>query len=433
MAKSSESSDSYSSLSSAGLSMQHFNSLSSIQTLFSSSNSANQNKTSLQTMHCSPLDDRALKWRAQSDQIGEFKNKIIIQEADIVELKRALKAKIDEVSEMQIRRDLAEKKLSSAQKDTSKVQEDLERRTKEFKEKEAEWEKYNQREREKYNQEINELYSDRRLMKEKLKDFSKNSGLMGKLNTSTASGVSAIQSPLASLSSPPINTSTPMHLHHSLSSGLSASSFVSHGSSDVNELQQQIIDLRAAMKRMAKRNYDLRMLLSSTPHSSEDHTGDKQSTALKPLWYVESLKRSNQLRQQSDDLLIGKFGGVHLKEAKLRELRNKLTDFKYEVLKWRCNASVLPSVDTNANKKPGWTRNLGDLIRKGSQEEALQQIEFARQYRELQLQVEQLIKSFEDGYSCEADYTSFLAPHISKVWPHFDTDRVNPFILLLTY
>src|SRR5699024_3919176 len=107
-----------------------------------------QNRTALQSMTCAPLDDRAHKWRAQSDQIGEFRNKIITQEADITELKRALKGKMDETSEMQIRRDLAEKKLSSAQKDTTKLQEELDRLTKEYKDKEAEWDrtlnKYNQ-------------------------------------------------------------------------------------------------------------------------------------------------------------------------------------------------------------------------------------------------------------------------------------------------
>ena len=397
--------------------MQHFNSLSSIQTLFSSNNSANLNRNSLQTMHCAPLDDRALKWRAQSDQIGEFKNKIIVQDTDIAELKRALKAKIDEVSEMQIRRDLAEKKLSTAQKDTIKLQEDFDRLSQEYKEKEAEWEKYNQREREKYNQEINELYSDRRLMKEKLKDYSKNS-LIGKImnaSGTSSANLSVIQSPLSGLAQSPI-TSTPIQYTHPITSGFSSSSiFTSQDSNDVMELQQQISDLRAALKRMTKRNQELRILLSSSPFSRSDFTGDQtEKVLIKPLWYMESLKRIN-LRQDGNTFThkLG-FDVQEVKKLRLQDLRNKLLEFKYDVLKSRCNSSVLPNID-KITKKPGWTRSLGDLIRKGAQEDSLRQIELARKYRELKLQVEEFIKSFEEGYSCEASYTSFLAPHISKV------------------
>lgn len=322
--KSNDQNESLNSLSSGTLSMQQFSSLSSIQNLFSSSNSANQNKSNLQSMQCLPLDERAIKWRAQSDQIGEFRNKILIHEADIVELKRALKAKIDEISEMQIRKDIAEKKLSTALKDAAKVQDEFDLLKKEFKEKEAEKEKTLN----KYNQENNELYSDLRMMKEKLKDYSK-SAMSGKM------GVSPNTSLNLSLSSQPLSLNT-SSVRSELQSISSTTIMGPSTNSDVNELQQQIFDLRSAMKRLAKRNYDLRMMLSESPKIKNESSTSIEANSVKPQWYTDTLKHLN---------------GKDAKDLKLQELRNKLLDFKYEVMRSRCQNSIIPKID-NSDMKP---------------------------------------------------------------------------------
>lgn len=359
-------------------------------------------------MVCLPLDDRAHKWRAQSDQIGEFRNKIIIQEADNHELKRALKSKLDEVSEMQIRRDLAEKKLSTAQKETALKQEELNRMVREYHEKEAEWERMQI----KYNQEMKEMYSDNQSMREKFKDYSKNL-LIGKIMNSPSVASSLGTSPGATPSSHGMSFQTAM----GSPGGFSTSSTVmSSESSDVNELHQQVIDLRTALKRMAKRNYELRVLLSSNPSSASDvnkcENGLANASTLKPMWYVESLRRSNR-SQLNGELAFPKFGS-DMKELKLQEMRNKLLEFKYEVLKERCTTSIIPCTERIA-KKPGWTRNLGDLLKKSAQEESMHQLDNTRRYRELRTQVEDFVRTFEDGNSCDGTFASFIAPHISKV------------------
>lgn len=376
--------------------MQHFSSLSSIQTLFSSSGSANNNRTSLQTMHCSPLDERAMIWRAQSNQINEFKNKILSQEADISELKRGLKLKIDEVSEMQIRRDIAEKKLSTALKDTSKLQEELERLTKEFKEKEAEKEKTLN----KYNQEINELYSDHRLMKEKLKGFSKNA-MMGKMSSPLNLISSDPPSPISNLSSKYVTASTPNQFDSSNSSAtianVSAVSSQLSQNKDVAELQQQIFDLRTAMKRLANRNSELRLMLSKVPTSNST-----QLATVKPQWYFDTLKQIKDSERN--------------KEQRLQELKLKLMDFKYDVMRYRCGGSLLHNTDRLlASRKPGWSRCIGELIRKENQLAKLQDAEFYKRFSNLRSEVEQFVRSFDDGFSCDSTYASFLAPHITKV------------------
>src|SRR5699024_1796486 len=97
------------------------------------------------------------------------------------------------------------------------------------------------------------------------------------------------------------------------------------------------------------------------------------------------------LRANSDTCSYPKFG-CDIKELKLQEMRNKLIDFKYEVLKARCSsAPILPATD-GIVRKPGWTRNLGDLIRKGKTEVSLQEADHARRYRELKTQVEEFVK-----------------------------------------
>lgn len=379
------------------LSMQHCNSLSSIQTLFSSSGSASNNRNCLQSMCCVPLDERAMKWRAQSNQIHEYENKILTQEADISELKRGLKVKIDEVSEMQIRRDLAEKKLSTALKETSRLQEELERLTREFKEKEAEREKTLN----KYNQEINELYSDRRSMKEKLKDYSKMGGKLMSTPTSSRLNQSTNQSELSfasACSQSPISgpLSSPVQFTSATSSTL-APSTVSAKSGDVAVLQQQIFDLRTAMKRLAKRNSELRSMLSRVPTSISD-----PKPSGKPQWYMDSLKRINSVDRSKAD--------------RLRELRAKLMDFKYDVMRYRCSASLLPdSEKLGMKRKPGWSRCLGELIRKESQEEKMHQLELTKRFTMIRNEVEQFVKSFDEGFACDSTYASFFAPHISKV------------------
>lgn len=213
-------------------------------------------------------------------------------------------------------------------------------------------------------------------------------------------------------------------------------------SGDVAELHQTVVDLRQAMKRMARRNYDLRVLLSSSNSSSSSSstsssTDLKMSSTegqLKPFWYVESLRRSRQRQQQQQQQqytsledgtttaaedCFPKFGDR--KELQLAEMRHKLLDFKYEVMRARCSGgslSSLPSPEALAagQLKPGWTRSLGELLKRGAQEEALARLEVSRRYRQLKGAVEDLVKKgLEEGYACEADYATFLAPHISKV------------------
>lgn len=398
------------------MSMQHFSSLSTIQSRLHSAGSP-----SIFTCSSLPLDERALRWRAQTDKIGDYCNKIATQETEIVELRRALRQKLDEVSEMQVRRDMAEKKLTVAQNETKRVQEELDRKVKEFNEKEAERE----RTLNKYNQEINELYSDKRMMKEKLKSLN-----LGKMPPSASSplpnisggggsSASANQSMLSnfSIAASPISGNNTI----SLQQQQSMSTVTITG--DTAALQQTIINLRASAKRMAKIICELRRKLAN-PEGKQYGTLGQQQTM--PLWYIEELKKSqkpedqNKLAQCIPDY----------REVRLNQLKLKLIDFQheYEFRHVINDAPLIPSAEVLARKGPGWTKCLDDYFRKHKQARVIKDLDYQRRYHQLRREVEDTLKSLENGYAIETNYTSFVAPHINKA--NIDLLLSKDFILI---
>lgn len=393
---------------SALLSMQHFNSLSSIQSrLYSAGVPSNFTCTSV------PLDDRALRWRAQTDKIGEYCNKIATQETEIVELRRALRTKLDEVSEMQVRRDMAEKKLTVAQSETKRVQEELDRKVKEFIEKETERE----RTLNKYNQEINELYSDKRMMKEKLKSLN-----LGKMPPNTSSplpnisggAASANQSMLSnfSINQSPITGNSSISLQqqqHQQQQPMSAVNM----SGDTAALQQTIIDLRASSKRMAKIICELRRKLSNPEGKRNVRLGQQQQHPTMPQWYIETLKKSQKPEdQQKLAQCIPDY-----REVRLNQLKLKLIEFQheYEFRHVINDAPLVPSGEVLARKGPGWTRCLDDYFRQHKQARLMKDLDYQRRYHQLAREVEETLKGLEDGYAIETNYASFVAPHVNKV------------------
>ncbi|CAG2112317.1 unnamed protein product [Medioppia subpectinata] len=215
------------------------------------------------------VDVRAQVWKAQTEEINELKGRVESRDSETNELKRALKSKMEELSEMQIRRDLAEKKLSNATKDADdrvvRLQNELDLCHKEFKEKEIEREKTLN----KYNQEINDLYSNQRIMKEKLKDYSK-SDLIGKIMTS--------------------KTST-----------------------NESALVSQIRDLRSALKNIADDNYNLQVKIA------------ERDLRLKPLPRMDKCKPLWLLRAQ------GREAEVDPKQEKMIDLTKQANQLKSDI------------------------------------------------------------------------------------------------------
>lgn len=366
-------------------SSQHLSSLASIQSRLSSG--SNQQA---QAMVSVALDERALAWRAQTDKIGEYRARLEAQENEIAELQRVLRAKLDETSEMQVRRDMAEKKLSLAQNEAKRLQEELERKVAEFNEKEAERE----RTLNKYNQEINELYSDKRLMKEKLKivQGKSTSPNMAPTMMRMMANPNATPSPLPagqlrdySYDSPSTLDNLQLSFLQQQQQQMSLASM----SSDTASLQQTIIDLRASLKRMAKRNSDLRVQLSSPERAN------RLNGQTKPQWYIETLKRSKQAEdQQKLARCIPDY-----RETKISQLRLKLIEFKldYDNRSILYEPPLLPPTDVLQRKPVGWTRRLEDYLKQYREAIWVREMDFQRRYHQLRKEVEDTVKSIQFG------------------------------------
>ncbi|XP_028166489.1 dynactin subunit 1 [Ostrinia furnacalis] len=123
-----------------------------------------------------PVVLRAQLVKKQLDETKTLTIKLENKEADIKELRKALKAKQEELSEMQIRRELGERKLTAAARDAELRAEQLQRRLEDaqnqLKRKEKEFEETMDH----LQQDIDSLESERGALRDKLKLYAKRGG-----------------------------------------------------------------------------------------------------------------------------------------------------------------------------------------------------------------------------------------------------------------
>ncbi|XP_026725655.1 dynactin subunit 1 [Trichoplusia ni] len=123
-----------------------------------------------------PVVIRAQLVKKQLEETKSLTIKLENKEADIRDLRKALKAKQEELSEMQIRRELGERKLSTAARDAELRAEQLQRRLEDalnqLKRKEKEFEETMDH----LQQDIDSLESERGALREKLKLYAKRGG-----------------------------------------------------------------------------------------------------------------------------------------------------------------------------------------------------------------------------------------------------------------
>ncbi|XP_060809126.1 dynactin subunit 1 isoform X2 [Amyelois transitella] len=120
-----------------------------------------------------PVVIRAQMVKKQLEETKTLTIKLENKEADVKELRKALKAKQEELSEMQIRRELGERKLSAAARDSELRAEQLQRRledaTNQLKRKEKEYEETMDH----LQQDIDSLELERGALRDKLKLYAK--------------------------------------------------------------------------------------------------------------------------------------------------------------------------------------------------------------------------------------------------------------------
>lgn len=141
-----------------------------------------------------PIEIRAEAIKKELQQTKTLTSKLENKESDIKELRKALKEKQEQLSEMTIRKELAEKKLGNVNKDyeltIEKLQRKLEEARNNFKKKEKEFEETLDH----LQTDIDSLENEKGEMKEKLKLFSKKAYLEGMSKSTSGTQLSSLQS-----------------------------------------------------------------------------------------------------------------------------------------------------------------------------------------------------------------------------------------------
>ncbi|KAK5644921.1 hypothetical protein RI129_006221 [Pyrocoelia pectoralis] len=141
-----------------------------------------------------PIVTRAESVKKELEETKTLTSKLENKESDIKELRKILKEKQEQLSQMSIRKELAEKKLGNVNKDYELTIEKLQRKLEEahnnYKKKEKEFEETLDH----LQNDIDSLESEKGEMKEKLKVFSKKSILEGMAKSTSGSQLSSLQS-----------------------------------------------------------------------------------------------------------------------------------------------------------------------------------------------------------------------------------------------
>lgn len=182
----------------------------------------------------------------------------------MIELKRALKAKIDEASEMQIRRDLAEKKLTTANKDADDRVVKLQNEVDELRGKVGKQEREFEETLNHLQSDIESLEMERGELRQRLTMVSKQ-----KIFDNLAKAVPTPSSPF---------------------------------STNETSLISEIKDVRAALKRVNEENWDLKMRIA-TKDSNWNASRLIQTSKFKPLWLLRAQGKEAQIDPRQEKLI----------------------------------------------------------------------------------------------------------------------------------
>ncbi|KAI1278429.1 Dynactin subunit 1 [Halotydeus destructor] len=254
-----------------------------------------QRQQGLKGSPVNPLDSQAAFAKTQAVQLDELKVKLEGREAEVAELRRLVKGKIDEVSEMCIRKDIAEKKLQTANKDAddrvARLQSELDAVASSSWKKQKEFEETMNV----LQGDIDALESERGELKDKVKTLSKRTVLEG------------MKSATSSPSSPSL--------------GMTETGYV-----------QQIATLSKALAASRDEVYNLKLAaglreLNLKPELSKSRTGQ-----FKPMWLLRAQGKEAQVPplQQRYLELVKKADGVQ-RELRRAMISEKLYDISRPV------------------------------------------------------------------------------------------------------
>lgn len=282
-----------------------------------------------------PLALRAKFMIDQSDKLAEYKTKLEAKESDINDLKKALKLKISESSEMQIRKDIAEKKLLSATKNgderATKLQSELDEIREIMRKKEKEYEDTLNH----FQADIETLESDRNDLKEKVKLLNKRTVYEG-LTKSMISPNSSQRLDVTSSSS-----LTPLE----------------------NSYMQQLGALRNALRIVKNENINLKCKLEERRLKIDNVGYLRKKSEGKPWWYGKI--KDKQFASLLDDVPGDKQEDEELNAAYVKQ-QNLLTELKKFKNQYKLNLINQPMFSPN---KPFRDQLIEDKIQRRKQVE----------------------------------------------------------------
>ncbi|TRY77114.1 hypothetical protein TCAL_00046, partial [Tigriopus californicus] len=240
-----------------------------------------------------PVVLRANAYKAELKEAESLKAKLENKDLDIKELKLTLRAKSEEISEMQVRKDKAEKKLLDTSRDSELMREKMQRKVDDLqvllKRKEKEFEETMDH----LQNDIDSLESERGELKNKLKDITKKTLIEGITKSHALSGASGPTSLGPSISTPVKDS--PMLVQH------------------LQELQASFFALKA--KSYERESEDLRQRLAKLPpltlpkkhfrtslEVEEQEKGDAPKET--PNELADVMKKVTHLRSQVNQALV---------------------------------------------------------------------------------------------------------------------------------
>lgn len=324
-----------------------------------------------------PVYMRAQAIKEEARDLENLKFKLESREGDIYELKKMLKIKSDELSEMHVRKEMAEKKLEIATKDSDervdRIQRQLDEAKMLLKKKEKEFEETLDH----LQADIDALETERGELKDKIKLISKKVILEGLSKTTS----------LANLVASPTSPTVP---------GSAATNVVL--SRDSSLLSQQVQDLQLALKHL--RNENLRL-------KSDRMT--KQLESLPPLKVPSKpsgLSCTTGFKNMIDFEDTESVGLEHL-----IALSKKSKDLLQKAHNLTC-----PTVVDITRRKPGTDPVIEKMAARNQLvESAIKLKTLQNEAQKLRIEVANLRASQKQGTQVTADFSSFPTPSFTKI------------------
>ncbi|XP_013781002.1 dynactin subunit 1-like isoform X2 [Limulus polyphemus] len=339
-----------------------------------------------------PVTVRSQAIKGEAKDLEAYKFKLETRETDIIELKKALKIKSEEVSEMHVRKEMAEKKLELASRDSDERVERIQRQLDETKMMLKKKEKDFEETLDHLQADIDALETERGELKDKLKMLSKKALLEGLTKSAgLASIVSSPTIPTSPGTAPPGGTAV----------------------SESPMMVQQIQDLRTALKHV--RNENIRLQTKFMQNQLADLPPLVLPSKPTGLGSLTGLKNMVEFEKEID----GK-QPMQCRE-KISHLGKRTTTLLNELYKLSANPQV---VDISL-RKPGTEPVLGKstpinfLLESTAKLRNLQ-----KEAQQLQFEVTNLVAAQKQGGHVSSDFTDFPSPSFSKALAEKDGELV---------